>query len=61
MFYDEPDNFFEFYFKNGEISTRRAASLDLLRVICRNFSNFEEYVVQKIIDFTSNMANTSII
>lgn len=48
MFYEEPDSFFEFYFKNGEIGSRRAASLDLLRVICRNFGNFESYVLQRI-------------
>ena len=40
MFFDEPDLFFDYYFKNSEINTRRAASLDLLRVICRNFPNF---------------------
>ena len=48
MFHDEPSTFFDFYFKNNEIHTRRAASLDLLRVICRNFPNFEPYVLLKI-------------
>ena len=48
MFYDEPENFFEYYFKNGEIGSRRAASLDLLRVICRNFPNFSDFMIHKI-------------
>lgn len=48
MFYDEPETFFDYYFKNNEIQTRRSASLDLLRVICRSFPNFETYVLQKI-------------
>jgi hypothetical protein len=57
MFHDEPELFFDYYFKNNEIQTRRSASLDLLRVICRSFPNFEGYVLQKIQKFTANMAN----
>ena len=60
MFYDEPDTFFDYYFKNNEIQTRRAASLDLLRVICRNFPNFEAYLLQRIVEFTTNMATAPI-
>jgi hypothetical protein len=40
MFQEEPETFFDFYFKNNDIQTRRSASLDLLRVICRSFPNF---------------------
>ena len=48
LFQDEPETFFDYYFKNNDIQTRRSASLDLLRVICRSFPNFETYVIQKL-------------
>jgi hypothetical protein len=60
MFQDEPETFFDYYFKNNDIQTRRSASLDLLRVICRSFPNFQTYVIQRIQEFTANMANASI-
>ena len=60
MFQEEPETFFDFYFKNNDIQTRRSASLDLLRVICRSFPNFEQYLIQRIQNFTANMANASI-
>ena len=60
MFNDDSETFFDYYFKNNDIQTRRSASLDLLRVICRSCPNFESYLIEKIKEFTSNMSNASI-
>ncbi len=44
LFEDEVDLYIDFYFRNTDIQTRRAAALELLRVICRHYSAFEPFL-----------------
>jgi hypothetical protein len=40
IFEEEVDLYIDYYFRNIELQTRRAAALELLRVICRHYQSF---------------------
>ena len=60
LFEDEPEVFIDYYFRNTEIQTRRAAAIELLRIICRSYNCFQAFLERQISNFialpTKNVA-----
>jgi exportin-2 (importin alpha re-exporter) len=44
LFEDEPEVYIDYYFRNTEIQTRRAAAIELLRIICRSYNAFQPFL-----------------
>lgn len=44
LFEEEIELYIDYYFRNTEIQTRRAAALELLRVVCRHYKLIEEFI-----------------
>lgn len=40
LFQEEIETFISYFFRNAELSSRRAAAIELLQAIVRNFKNF---------------------
>lgn len=53
LFEDEPDVYIDYYFRNSEIQTRRAAAIELMRAISRSYDAFEPFLRNQIENFTS--------
>lgn len=51
LFEDEPEVFIDYYFRNTEIQTRRAAAIELLRIICRSYNAFQPFLERQIQNF----------
>lgn len=48
LFEEEIDVFIDYYFRNTEIQTRRAAAIELLRIICRSYNAFQPFLERQI-------------
>jgi exportin-2 (importin alpha re-exporter) len=58
LFEEEVDLYIDYYFRNTEIQTRRAAALELLRVICRHYTSlFEPFLEEQIRTFENVAGN----
>jgi exportin-2 (importin alpha re-exporter) len=54
QFEDEPEIFIDYYFRNSEMMTRRAAAIELLRIICRSYgSAFPAFAQKHLSSFMS--------
>lgn len=51
LFEEEPEVFIDFYFRNTEVQTRRAAAIELLRIICRSYNTFQGFLETQISNF----------
>lgn len=51
LFSEEIGVYIDYYFRNTELQTRRAAALELMRVICRNYHTFEPFLTTQISNY----------
>jgi exportin-2 (importin alpha re-exporter) len=51
LFEEEIELYIDYYFRNTEIQTRRAAALELLRVVCRHYKLIEGFIEQQLQNF----------
>lgn len=49
--------FIDYYFRNTELQTRRAAALEILRVICRYYDCFAPFLEQQLHNFQGETGN----
>ena len=58
LFEEETQCFIDYYFRNAEIQTRRAAAIEVLKVICRHYNQlFEPFLENQISSFDSSEGN----